>query len=175
MWLDDWSRIAQGWRSLGEMRQLDRHRGAVMCCTGITCSVSRIDDHGQDQSLVNGEVSWWLVPCSALMTPFQTKLESSTQELGDSNSIYSMCDDVLPRRRRVRIDSPRFLETGESDSSAMNPCWVASALASGPPSQSRTRLSFATASPEHGLRQQLSIRRTRSGNVLFEVLAPTLD
>jgi hypothetical protein len=31
--------------------------GDVLCYGETTCSASRMDDHGQDQSLVNGEVS----------------------------------------------------------------------------------------------------------------------
>jgi hypothetical protein len=61
-----------------------------MCYAGTTCSASRMDDHGQDQSEVNSEVSRWLAPCSALMTTYTRQSRKlAFKELRDSSSIYS--------------------------------------------------------------------------------------
>ena len=85
--LGNWSTgTPQERRLLGGMQHQNRRHGAIMCCVGTIYSASWIDDHGEDHSLVSGEVSCRLASCSADHLSGNHLLRSS----GDYNSLYSI-------------------------------------------------------------------------------------
>jgi hypothetical protein len=95
--------------------------GTVMYYVVATCSVSRMDDHGQDQSQFNGEVSCRLASCSALVATYKTKPESSYREplrfilhtLGRDTVTQSINRPCFPSRANTRskIHPLRLIES----------------------------------------------------------------